>query len=297
MLAIVRCLEEWDAELRSVEKFEIRSDHKNLEYFMSVRKLTERQMRWSLILSRYNFTISYLKGKDNIRADALSRREQDIPKEEEDDRLQYRTIQLLKPQVLPSTQESILAAPVRTNVETSLEERWSMAEREDTLYGQIKDAVARSAPKFPTELELKVSIAECTINDEGQLLFRERRWVPDSEPLRTTLIQTVHDSIIGGHPGREVTSSLMSRQFFWPNMLRDIRRFVRNCDVCGRMKAWRERKQGFLKPLPVLNRLWSEISIDFITGLPLSDGCTNLAVITDRLGKGVILEPMRTTEA
>ena len=70
---------------------------------MSVRKLTERQMRWSLILSRYNFTISYLKGKDNIRADALSRREQDIPKEEEDDRLQYRTIQLLKPQVLPST--------------------------------------------------------------------------------------------------------------------------------------------------------------------------------------------------
>ena len=97
MLAIVRCLEEWDAELRSVEKFEIRSDHKNLEYFMSVRKLTERQMRWSLILSRYNFTISYLKGKDNIRADALSRREQDIPKEEEDDRLQYRMIQLLKP--------------------------------------------------------------------------------------------------------------------------------------------------------------------------------------------------------
>ncbi|KAH0829329.1 hypothetical protein FOPE_10886 [Fonsecaea pedrosoi] len=45
MLAIIRCLEEWDAELRSVKKFEIRSDHKNLEYFMTVRKLTERQIR------------------------------------------------------------------------------------------------------------------------------------------------------------------------------------------------------------------------------------------------------------
>ena len=75
MLAIVRCLEEWDAELRSVKSFEIRSDHKNLEYFIIVRKLTERQMRWSLILSRYNFTISYLPGKQNSRADALSRRE------------------------------------------------------------------------------------------------------------------------------------------------------------------------------------------------------------------------------
>jgi RNase H-like domain found in reverse transcriptase len=44
ILAIIRSLEEWDAELRSVSKFKIRSDHKNLEYFMSVQKLTERQM-------------------------------------------------------------------------------------------------------------------------------------------------------------------------------------------------------------------------------------------------------------
>lgn len=42
MLAIVRCLEEWDPELRSVKTFEIRLDHKNLQYFMSVQKLTER---------------------------------------------------------------------------------------------------------------------------------------------------------------------------------------------------------------------------------------------------------------
>ena len=45
MLAIVRSLDEWDAELRSVRQFEVYSDHKNLEYFMSVRKLTERQVR------------------------------------------------------------------------------------------------------------------------------------------------------------------------------------------------------------------------------------------------------------
>ena len=42
ILAIVRYLEEWDSELRSIQKFEIYTDYKNLEYFMSVRKLTER---------------------------------------------------------------------------------------------------------------------------------------------------------------------------------------------------------------------------------------------------------------
>ena len=45
LLAIVRYLEEWDAELRSVKQFNIRTDHKNLEYFITARHLTERQMR------------------------------------------------------------------------------------------------------------------------------------------------------------------------------------------------------------------------------------------------------------
>ena len=87
MLTIIRCLEEWDAELRSV-KFEIRIDHKNLEYFMTVKKLTERQIKWSLILSKYDFVINYITGKSNERADALSKREQDVP-ESGDDRLEY----------------------------------------------------------------------------------------------------------------------------------------------------------------------------------------------------------------
>ena len=92
MLAIVRCLEEWDAELRGVKEFDICTDHKNLEYFMTVRKLTERQMRWSLILSRYNFRIVHVPGKNNERADALSRRDQDMPQNGSDSRLADRNI-------------------------------------------------------------------------------------------------------------------------------------------------------------------------------------------------------------
>lgn len=57
------------------------------------------------------------------------------------------------------------------------------------------------------------------------------------------------------------------------------------------------KKAGFLKPLPVPDRIWREISMDFITGLPESEGRTNLLVITERLSKGVILEAMSTIEA
>ena len=45
MLAIVRYLEEWDVELRGVKEFDIYIDYKNLEYFITIRKLTERQIR------------------------------------------------------------------------------------------------------------------------------------------------------------------------------------------------------------------------------------------------------------
>jgi hypothetical protein len=51
MLIIIQCLKEWDAELRSVSNFQICTDHKNLKYFMTVKKLTEWQMRWFHIVT------------------------------------------------------------------------------------------------------------------------------------------------------------------------------------------------------------------------------------------------------
>jgi hypothetical protein len=66
---------------------------------MTTQKLTERQIQWSLTLSKFNFVIQYIPGKENVRADALSRQDQDILKGT-DDQVEYRMIQLLKPRNL-----------------------------------------------------------------------------------------------------------------------------------------------------------------------------------------------------
>ena len=64
MLAIIWCLEAWRHFLEGAKgQFEIWTDHKNLEYFMKAQKLNQRQARWSLYLSRFDFALKHVAGK------------------------------------------------------------------------------------------------------------------------------------------------------------------------------------------------------------------------------------------
>ena len=111
------------------------------------------------------------------------------------------------------------------------------------------------------------------------------------------MIQSIHDSSLSGHPGHESTRELLAREYTWSGMIQDVRRFVRNCNTCGKSKIWREQKHGLLKPLPIPKRNWSEFSVDFITGLAPSKDCTSIMVVTDRLSKSIIVVPMKETRA
>lgn len=60
MLSIMRSLESWRHYLEGADhQIEILSDHKNLEYFMTVQKLTRKQARWALFLSRFDFILKH----------------------------------------------------------------------------------------------------------------------------------------------------------------------------------------------------------------------------------------------
>jgi len=75
MLAIIRGLEAWRHLLEGAQyKFEIWTDHKNLEYFMRAQKLNRRQARWALYLSHFDFILKHVAGTKMGKADRLSRR-------------------------------------------------------------------------------------------------------------------------------------------------------------------------------------------------------------------------------
>jgi len=91
MLAIVRCLEAWRHFLEgTMIKFEIWTDHKNLEYFIKVQKLNRRQTRWALYLSRFDFMLKHIPGSKMEKVDSLSRRpdwEIEVEKDNENETL------------------------------------------------------------------------------------------------------------------------------------------------------------------------------------------------------------------
>jgi len=75
MLAIIHALEEWRHFLEGAQHpVEIWTDHKNLEYFMTAKKLNRRQARWSLYLARFDFKLTHRPGRSMGKPDALSRR-------------------------------------------------------------------------------------------------------------------------------------------------------------------------------------------------------------------------------
>jgi len=80
-------------------------------------------------------------------------------------------------------------------------------------------------------------------------------------------------------------------------MIKTVARFVRNCHLCSRVKISREKYQGALKPLDVLNRRWKDIAMDFIVAVSESkdlngNSAINILIVVNRLSKQVHYEPM-----
>ena len=103
--------------------------------------------------------------------------------------------------------------------------------------------------------------------------------------VRSQVLQWGHSSQLAGHPGIHRMKEFLSRRFWWPLMERDIRGFVGACSVCARNKNSQLPPSGLLRPLPIPKRPWSHIALDFITGLPASDGNTAILVVVDRFSK------------
>lgn len=291
LLAIIRCFEQWRPELEgAIYPVKVLSDHKNLQYFCTTKQLSHRQARWSEYLSRFDFKITYRPGSQGQKPDALTRRSQDQPAQEE--ARQYRKQTLLRPEIFdfpahqPATDDSgedfaeTALAVTLTETDRSIEQIIADEYKTDKFILQVRQQLSEGVRKSKL-----ISLGECEVLND-RLYYRGRMVIPDHDELKIKLLRHTHNSPVGGHPGRTRTLDILSRHYYWPKMYETVRRFVSSCHTCSRTKAWKTTFTGVLKPLPVPQRRWADISVDFIVELPESEGCPNIMVVVDRLSKG-----------
>ncbi|KAI1555918.1 hypothetical protein PtrEW7m1_012252 [Pyrenophora tritici-repentis] len=163
----------------------------------------------------------------------------------------------------------------------------------DARLTAIRDALNNGHRRIPHHLiaeGVRLELGDLETNAERKLFMRYNRLlVPFSEKLRTRIIKDIHDSLPGGHGDRTTTYQQVSQWYYWQGMTDTIARFTNNCTTCRRSKVNRHAKHGLLHPLPVPEKYWTDISIDFITPLPPSKWCghsyRHIMVVVDRLSK------------
>lgn len=99
------------------------------------------------------------------------------------------------------------------------------------------------------------------------------------------IIKEFHSSSAGGHLGVEVTRRRIGDQFYWEGLKKDVKAYVQQYKVCQRSKSENTAPAGLLQPLLIPDNIWEEISMDFISGLPNSQGKDTILVVVDRLRK------------
>ena len=95
----------------------------------------------------------------------------------------------------------------------------------------------------------------------------------------------MHSSPTAGHSSFQKTYACTRRSFFWIGMKKDILTFVTECEVCQHHKGETINKPSTLQPFPIPASIWTEVSMDFITGLPKSGNKSVIMVVVDRLSK------------
>jgi len=275
----------------AIHKTTIFSDHQNLTYFKTAVLLNRRQARWSEELKQYNFQLLYRKGSSNTKADILSRcpaftsreggttsaTEQSMMDKEQclevgamEIDLDYESIQISAIDI----HQLLLEAKQRIKEKAMLDEKYRELCKQVKKDGNIDK--------------------NFTITDD-LLCWKNRIYVP--EGIRQRIIQSEHDSKMAGHFGTVRTLELLSNNFYWVNMDRDIRKYCSKCDICHRTKALRHAKHGLLHPLELACKPWTHISTDFITDLPESEGATIILVVVDRFTKMTHFIPIKKKDS
>jgi hypothetical protein len=256
MLLIIRALQKWRCDLLGLE-FIVYTDHRTLQNFDMQKELSKRQVQWMEYMSQYDCTIKYISGDKNCIADALSR--------------------LL---------DSVNHGP---SLVADIFEICS----DPSFVQDIKDGyyIDPWCKTLATNLARGMMDSKLSITSRNGLLFiGQRLIIPKHNRLRESLFQLAHDNL--RHFGTEKSYDSLQNDFYWLNMRKDlVDVYVPSCTDCQRNKNSTSKPSGPLHPLPIPDKRFNSVAIDFVGPLPKDNGFDLIVTMTDRLNADIQLVP------
>jgi hypothetical protein len=293
LFAIVQAFQKWRPELMAAtSRVRVYSDHRSLEYFMTTKQLTAKQVRWMEFLSDFNFQIQYTTGKSNAKADILSRREQDLKLQEEVKRDSRARVLLGPKHIDPRIGAELAQVYIQSLSVSSLEASPTDQLRASTdLIQELRDDNEKSFASIRSQDPLPEGYSQ-----QGKLLlFKGRLCVNRLAPLCTRLIKEAHEQVSSAHPSGLKTYQLLAPQYYWFGMGSDCKRFVRNCIACKLSHSNNTKQQGYLHPLPIPEYPMQHLCMDFKEFPKDKNGYDNILVFMDRLSKASVSIPCHKT--
>ena len=117
------------------------------------------------------------------------------------------------------------------------------------------------------------------------MFYKGRFYINPHCSLKSQFLHHVHNSPLAGHSEFLKSYQRAKKEFYWPRMKSYFNKFVRDCDVCQRIKSDTTSPTGLLQPLSIPTTPWTDVSMDFIKGFPKSMEYEVILVVMNRLTK------------
>ena len=128
---------------------------------------------------------------------------------------------------------------------------------------------------------------------QGLIWQNGKVWIGQNSALQTKLIAACHSSALGGHSGVAASYHRLKKHFSWKGMKTDVEQFIKQCITCQQAKHSLQHPLGLLQPLPTPEGMWQDLTMDFIEGLPKSEGYSVILVVVDRFTKAAHFIPLK----
>ncbi|KAA0050169.1 Ty3/gypsy retrotransposon protein [Cucumis melo var. makuwa] len=228
-----------------IGRFRVKTDQKALKFLLDQRIIQPQYQKWIAKLLGYSFEVVYKPGVENRAADALSRKPEEV--------------QLFG-----------LSIPITVDLDVIKREVF-----QDSKYKEIIRQLEQGE-------ELQVNSYSL---QKGLLMYKNRLVIVQQSSLIPVILETFHNSAVGGHSGFLRTYKRIAAELYWKGMKAEIKKHCEECLTCQRNKTMALSPAGLLVPLEIPQVIWSEISMDFVEGLPKSSGYEVILVVVDRLSK------------